>query len=847
MPSRLRLLQVYLSLMLAVTLALTGRLFADAAAAGFSAGTLALLVPVFWLLSGFGWLTWHAWRSPKHLRTMDAALDAALRRERLYAAILLGAPVLILLNAWLYQIGTAIRDSYFQGYFSKAAPFLLWMIAAAALTLICARLYRFGRDLRAFRGEQPVFRASGTALLVLAALAGLMALTGLGLAPDAVSWGVPNVPLLPGQVLLLLALTLFALAVEIGTRGKAAHQISPRVWFITDSLIFILIWLIAIAFWQAQPLTPTYFSPRPVAPNYEFYPYSDAANYDISAQEMLFGTGFGDDVRRPLYSFFLALAQWAGGIGYDAALHWQIPLLALIPPLLFLLGKGLHSRLAGGLLAGLATAQEMNAIRLGSVTDVSHAKLLMSDLPTALGVIAFAVVLTYWWLAPRRRAAFPLLAGGILGLTMLVRIQVAVLLPAALLPLLIAFWNRKRQAGLAAALMLAGLGLALFPWMWRNKQVRGSFSFSEASQTSQIGLLGMRYSLSPDWRHGEPLPGESGDAYSRRMLASAQAFIAEHPLAALEFIGTHWLHNQISTFLTLPPSYASAAPVAYLDLTPARTWAQCCSLAVYVRHLPYWKNWDGRFPRDALLPVIFNLLMLAAGIGSAWSRRRGLGLLPLWLAAAYALGNALVRTSGWRFNLPVAWAGLLYYALGLVQLLRWGAMYFLNRALWQTQTDEVPAEAGIPFPWERAVVFGALILAVGVSIPAAEAAFLRPLPTPEAALGEAALPETPAGVEAVYGRALYPRFYPAGEGITRFDWPAFSRRNYPRLGFYLIGDAPQDVVFPLDAPPTFFPHGADLVVLGCPRDDYLEAQAVFLLTDSGAALIQPAPLASCDE
>ncbi len=652
---------------------------------GYSLSRIALLIPVLILTLIIACLTFRSWRNQLWLDSFGVRLAGLLERENLYIVAILSGAGVILLGSWAYQIGSVIQDSYFQGYFSKIAPFLLWAIAIAAITLLFARFYRFGTDLRVFQSQRFIFKACGVAFGLLTLLAIFMALTGLGLKTDLVGWGDPGTPVLPTQVLLLAALSVAVLVIGKTLRERWAARLAPRTRCAADVLVFVFLWLLTIGLWGAQPLTPAYFAPEPVAPNFEYYPYSDAANYEVSAQELLIGKGFGGDVRRPIYSLFLALAQLVSGVGYANILLWQIPLLALIPPLLYLLGKGLHSRLGGGMVAGLALFHEVNAIRLSSVVNVSHAKLLMSDLPTALGVIAFTVVLVYWWQAPLRRQVYPLLAGGILALTMLVRIQVVVLLPGVLLPVLIALWHRKRQFALTSVLLFVGMGCVLFPWLWRGQQASGNISFAEAAQESQIGLIGVRYTLEPDLALGTPLPGESSSQYSQRMLASAVDFIRTHPFKALEFITAHLLHNQVSTLLTLPPTYASGVPVPFLETNFGRNWEQCCSVKAYIRDLPYWMNWEGQFPRDALLALLFNLLIISIGVGSAWKRHRAIALLPIWLNLCYALGNSLFRSSGWRFNLPVDWVGLFYFGLGLVQTITWGAMFFANRVLPHSQ------------------------------------------------------------------------------------------------------------------------------------------------------------------
>jgi hypothetical protein len=93
------------------------------------------------------------------------------------------------------------------------------------------------------------------------------------------------------------------------------------------------------------------------------------------------------------------------------------------------------------------------------------------------------------------------------------------------------------------------------------------------------------------------------------------------------------------------------------------------------------------------------------------------------------------------------------------------------------------------------------------------------------------------GMELVYGRAVYPRYFGPKQGIPGSAWFAYIPKEYPRLGFYLVGPESQNVVLPLEKRPTLFPHAADMIVLGCPQDDYLEAQMVILTGDANLIIL----------
>jgi hypothetical protein len=104
------------------------------------------------------------------------------------------------------------------------------------------------------------------------------------------------------------------------------------------------------------------------------------------------------------------------------------------------------------------------------------------------------------------------------------------------------------------------------------------------------------------------------------------------------------------------------------------------------------------------------------------------------------------------------------------------------------------------------------------------------------------------GAVILYGRALYPRFYPryAGEPAS---YLAFTERDYPRTVFVLLG--PQgygQVLLPMGAPRPL-PNASDAVVLGCrtPEEgyDFIDAVAVVLPQQATALARSPAAPLSC--
>ena len=178
----------------------------------------------------------------------------------------------------------------------------------------------------------------------------------------------------------------------------------------------------AVLFWSHQTISPSHFSPAPSAPNYEYYPYSDAAIFDRMSYHLLSGVGFSDVlIRRPLYVGLVALFHKVGGVDYEGTVFVQILFLALLPSFVYLLTTKLSNRLAGFTAGGLIVLREMNAIALSGKIVASHAKLIMSDLTATLGIVVFVYACILLFKNTWRDKWLLLIIGASLGLLALVR------------------------------------------------------------------------------------------------------------------------------------------------------------------------------------------------------------------------------------------------------------------------------------------------------------------------------------------------------------------------------------------------------------------------------------------
>jgi hypothetical protein len=284
----------------------------------------------------------------------------------------------------------------------------------------------------------------------------------------------------------------------------------------------------------------------------------------------------------------------------------------------------------------------------------------------------------------------------------------------------------------------------------------------------------------------------------------------------------------------------------------------CCTTAAYLKTLPYWhNNWDGALASPALIPLLISLLFISAGLGAAWDRSHYAGMVPLFGSAAYTLGNALARNSGWRYNLPVDWVGMLFYSIGVVQLGFWIVTYFKDALVprsWITKPQELTAVSH--FPWIKAALLAAGFVVLVASIPLAE----HFIPdryqalTPESALASLYASQSGGGLSAndrdlveailkeenavaLVGRVLYPRFLHAGEGAISPSWPNYQVQDYPHLGFIHLGPERESVILRMDQPPDYFPNAADSLVVGCRRENYIDARLVAILDDTRHTIV----------
>jgi hypothetical protein len=790
----------------------------------------------------------------------SAVIFGRLCAGRLYSVILFLAAALFIL-AWV----TCLTPSYWFGtwgaYLERLRPPMVWLLLASfqtlALFLLPGRAIRQASFIqpsqeisgRVWHEQGKVLRASGVAAGLLLLLWGFIALTRLGIKPDPLSWNEPGVPVLGLQVMLawIVGFGLILLETRNPFKGSSSKRLARMDW-----MVFFAIWVAAALAWNLTPFHGSFFAPGPYPPSNEFYPFSDAAKYDVAAQFALIGQGLNNFnfTDKPLLSAFLYWLHILVGQRYDWLVALQVCALAVFPAVLYLLGKLFHSRPAGVMLAIFSICIEANAITASQWLLTSNTRLLLSEVPTAVGLLLFIYCLVQWLRQPDRQTLYPLLAGGVLGLMTLVRHNPWLLLPAALGMALLVYWRKWRSYLRASLLFLLAMFIAIAPWMWRSYQAnRTPFYFMIPLENS---VFANRYGIvvsTPE--PGAPIKQPTATP-APTLTPVASAFTTPQPTRTplpasakalkefnhalvrfgniLNFSSAHFFHNLYTSALILPTS------LVYDDLEHTLTSPQS-----------YWgAKWQDKFSPGAGLLFAVNLLLIGMGIGWSWQRFRMAGLVPLATALSYYLSNALARTSGGRYIVPADWVVYFYYVLGLVQLTWWiVGLVMPGRVRQQIDLPALvpPVKPAAHTRWS--VVVLSCFFLIGASLKLGDNLFSRVFiisetktqilenELPVGSLAQLGVQDSQLAAflqdknsVVLVGRVLYPRYYQAGQGEEDL-FSQNAKRPYRRMVFNLIGyRANKGVVLPMNKAPDYFPQGADAVVLGCTSKYGVEAHSV---------------------
>ncbi len=773
-------------------IALVALLLIPSEGGNLSPARLALIAGIIFLILTFAWMGFR-----------PAQLHRFARPFPILLLTLLSLTFSLLLFLLRY-----LNPGLYLPLYQRLSPLLWYLLFVSIQFTIYLLILKNGFHLESLKRNSSIYSASLISFCLLLLVLLFVALTKLGVTKDDAYWGEPGVPVLGWQFVFAIIIGAFILNLKFSNPSTRLGAGSPFLQY----LLPFSIWLVASALWLGVPiesLRNSFYAP--ITPPYATpFPYSDAGFYDYLAQSILIGTDYlGAIPPRPLYVTFLAALHFLFGQDYVKIIAAQTLVFALFPVALYWLGSKIHSRAAGVTIAFLAIFRELTTLWISSNTRTASTKMFITDFATTIGIALVCLVVMRW--LERRGTKSTLIAGGAFGLLLLLRTQSLIILPFIFILAWFAYekvWRKWLTAGVIFGLAMS---LTVAPWLIRNYAITGQLAFDDPMQ---MAVIYSQYSFS------ENLDISQFDFESESLGSRLLTFTLQNPGFVAGFIGNHFLNTEIGGLLALPLIERFDGLRAPVNL--------------------YWIEWSGCLEWYNLALIILYLAIIAVGFGAAWRRLKWMGLTPLAFNLGYALANGISRFSSWRYNLPVDWVGYFYFGIGMIEIFIWVAQLLgakLEFGVRKLASENTNGKSFDSITWNHALILAAFIF-VG-SLPWLAQGFAQPrYSQPKEALVANAID---AGFESnnldsilsqpeaqiFEGRLLYPRFFRRNDGIfSTTPWPIYKVRDFSRLGFVVLNQGAASVIFP-SKEPLKLSHGLDVIVIGCQRDDYIEARWMY--------------------
>jgi hypothetical protein len=283
----------------------------------------------------------------------------------------------------------------------------------------------------------------------------------------------------------------------------------------------------------------------------------------------------------------------------------------------------------------------------------------------------------------------------------------------------------------------------------------------------------------------------------------------------LNGVANHFFNNIISSLYTFPVRDRIESPAEMI-------W-------------PLHAFWQTGY-RSPLFSILY-IALLAVGLAVAWITNRWIGLLPFILSFGYNAWTAIFLSSGDRFLLPIDWTWHLYFMLGLLTISK-AMLAGIHDLGWNPLNINGQTSAHSPASgWKQTMAMAGLALFVGLSLPLTEQVFPEKYPSSTQEQLSTSIGIVPReGETIVYGRAIYPRYYAAGDGEPGTAKMGYGESEKARLVFWLVGSKAGLVIFPLASVPEFFPHASDVWIVGTIEDDVFYARAIEVREGERSAL-----------
>ena len=752
------------------------------------------------------------------------------------------------------------------GYYTRIRPFLIQAFLASLSFLIFCRYAadRFTGIRETFgnlaENKKPIL----SFLLIIVLTAAFTELTGLGKTTETSLWNKNGIPL--QSIQLFTAILIFSLSHKFGLSGFLEKR--KRL------LNFLIIWAVSALIWSLVPLSPHFFAPGPYEPNLEYYPYSDAAGYDLAAQTALNGWGFnlGRVILKPTLVFITFLSHLVTGNDINRSMLVQSALFSVLPAIIYLFGSALGGSACGYLAAAFSLLKEWNALNTQTVLTI-HSRLTMSEFLTQILLAAFCYAVFRWLQKNGKELIYAVAAGGTLTLGIFTRYNFLAFLPALLLILLIGF--RKQYAKLLKPLLFFFLTMILtvLPLVYRESHSKWNM-FQEFSYTVQEILFKKRFSneTAPEISKTGPDNGNEGTKQAIFPVLKVNAQIDPVSLESEDFSGNekanfntsqitqkfsninsninfpvfqsiinHGIHNFIASALTLPME------ISFQDLEHLYTQDGD----------GLWRDdWQGDFSAKQWLVLAVWMILGAVTMGMIVKvyGTAGFSVIYFWLVYCFSIGFS--RSSGGRYVVPCNWIPMLLLAVCCTLLQGKGKL-----APAQTGSGTVSiwrpvfAMAAFVSFFSAMILFENLLPAKNTSSPEGDLSILKGQLSEYADIDwDHAEQQLNSGIMHItHGIAVYPRFYYFLKGEHAQNGASmvkdFSRMSFTGINKENDSLLMQDYLLPQKLMISDFPQDSVFRAISCTSEyGYEDILAVTIKTPDGETFTyvrDPLPEFSC--
>ncbi|PKO07302.1 MAG: hypothetical protein CVU41_00970 [Chloroflexi bacterium HGW-Chloroflexi-3] len=739
---------------------------------------------------------------------------------------------LILFSSWILIIFPAYRFGKYEVIYSRIQPLII---------LISSLIFTFLILLKFKIKQSPINLYSNINVKILLIYLFIVAIvwiflitTRFGLDIDHDFWGGAATPILP----LVLYTSLFIPFLLSSLRKKGKSDENEGNWII--KVFPIILFLSAILIWNLEPFTPHFFAPKVRAPNYEYYPYSDAQIYDMTAQSLLNGEGYMNRgyVQRPLYGFMLFIFHTLVGQNYLNVVFLQTILYAFFPVLIFYLGKKLFSPFIGISLGVISVLRELTAFQASPFMEIVHTKLYMTDNWASFFALLITILMIFWFMNKKENHLLLVLIGTMMGISLLMRINLLLIF----IPIFVTVFLKNTKNFKSSVLRIGILGLSSFiillPWMARNY-----------FQIGEFGIEPQKFRMVIETRFGIE---EKSDSIESGSTKPSQMIMPENNinnllnkidtdsvLNILRFTTANFLHNEIHSVLIFPNSiYAE-------------------SINGVIRENGFiQESWVGEINLRQFIAITINLLFIGLGISISYKKYGWFGLFPLSIHLFYNLSNGLARVSGWRYVIVTDWVIILYYMVGMVFILT-ALLHKIGlsdiRLSFVLDKESVFLEGQQKTFQGKPVILSSLIfvviIAIGMVMPelliekkyageVTKEEFFQLIESKNIDYDQDKMRNLEEDADFVYihTRAFYPRYYDPGEGEPGNNIEWLLAQDYGQLGLMIISPNVAGVTIRLDDSPVNFPHNEDVLIIGKWVDTiymrYLQADVIVLPDES---------------